>query len=53
MTNDELAQKFRANAQGVLSTAHIDSLIDAVMNLEKVDNFAAVMAMSGRSVARA
>lgn len=51
MSNDELAQKFRHNADGVLAPADIDSIIDAVMHLEQVDNFASVMRLAGKRAA--
>jgi 2-methylcitrate dehydratase PrpD len=43
MTDDELAAKFRHNAQGVMSPAAVEDAIDAVMNLEKARDFGAVM----------
>jgi 2-methylcitrate dehydratase PrpD len=49
MTNEELAQKFRVNAEGMLLASHVDGIIDAVFNLERVSNFASVMAMAGSS----
>lgn len=43
MSTDELASKFRYNARGVISQASIDSVLDQVLHLEKVADFAAVM----------
>ena len=43
MSTDELAAKFRYNARGVISQASIDSVVDQVLHLEKVTDFAAVM----------
>jgi 2-methylcitrate dehydratase PrpD len=51
MTDEELAKKFRVNADGVLSLAQTDGIIDAVLNLEKVSNFASVMALAGNATA--
>ncbi len=53
MTDDELAVKFRHNCQGTLPPAHIDTLIDALMNLDEVSNFASIMSLTGRSTAAA
>lgn len=43
MTTEELVLKFRSNAEGIISAASIDSVVDQVLNLEKVADFAAVM----------
>lgn len=51
MTTEQLAQKFRHNADGVLTAANIDSIVDAVLNLENVSNFASVMSLAGSSTA--
>lgn len=48
MTTDELVAKFRHNASGVINAGEVDRVVDDVLGLEKVGNFAAVM----RSVAR-
>lgn len=58
MTTEELAQKFRVNAEGVLPAAQTERLIDAVLNLERVADFGAVMrdtcpAPAGRGVGAA
>ena len=53
MTNDELAQKFRHNAEGVLSPSNIDAVVDAVQNLEKVANIASIMSLLGKGAAPA
>lgn len=45
MTDDELVGKFRHNAKGVLAQGNINSMVDAVMNLECVDNFASVLSL--------
>jgi 2-methylcitrate dehydratase PrpD len=42
MTNEELAAKFRGNAEGVLPASKTDAAIDALLNLEKVDDIAAL-----------
>jgi len=47
MTNEEMAQKFRNNAEGVLPPSNIDRLIDAVWHLERFENVASVIALSG------
>ena len=39
MTTDELVLKFRSNADGIISAASIDSVVDGVLNLEKVCRF--------------
>ena len=49
MTNDELVRKFRHNASTVLSPAAIDSVVNAVMELDKVPSFATVMRQVARS----
>lgn len=43
MTTDELVQKFRHNAQGVIAPAKLDGVVDALLNLEKVPDIAAVL----------
>ena len=43
MTTDELVRKFRKNAHGVIAAGSIDIVVDSVLNLEKVADFAAVM----------
>ena len=43
MTDQELIAKFRHNADGVLTAANADALIDRVMNLEQVKSLAEVM----------
>lgn len=52
MTNDELVQKFRHGADGVLSPASIDSIVDAVLDLENAPDIGTIMSMAGRSPAR-
>ncbi|MBB3181136.1 MmgE/PrpD family protein [Variovorax sp. Sphag1AA] len=47
MTNDELAAKFRLNAEGVLAAANIDAIVDAVMGLEDVNDVGAILRMTG------
>jgi 2-methylcitrate dehydratase PrpD len=49
MTNDELVQKFRHNASSVLSPGAIDSVVNAVLEVETVSNFATVMRQVARS----
>ncbi len=51
MTNEELAQKFRDNAEGIVSSDSIERIIDGVLHLEKADNFASVMRLTARSAA--
>ncbi|KWF32808.1 2-methylcitrate dehydratase [Burkholderia diffusa] len=43
MTTEELARKFRNFVEGIVAPETADSVIDAVLNLEKVDDFGAVM----------
>lgn len=43
MSTDELAAKFRANAEGVISAAQAARIIDAVLNLERVTDIGVVM----------
>jgi 2-methylcitrate dehydratase PrpD len=43
MTTDELVAKFRSNAEGIIPAASIDSVVDGVLNLEKVGDFASIM----------
>jgi 2-methylcitrate dehydratase PrpD len=49
MTNEELIRKFRNNAEGVLSTANADALVDAVMGMDKLANIARVMQLAGNA----
>lgn len=49
MTNEELALKFRHNAEGMLSPDNIDGIIDAVFNLEKLSDVGHVMRMAGNA----
>ncbi|QBQ98773.1 MmgE/PrpD family protein [Paraburkholderia pallida] len=53
MTNDELAAKFRRNAEGVLCSARTDDVIDTVFHLEKLGDVAALMRMIGPNDERA
>lgn len=50
MTNEELIAKFRHNAEGVVSTANIDSLVEAVMNLEEIANFRHIMRLTSSAL---
>jgi 2-methylcitrate dehydratase PrpD len=43
MTNDELAGKFRSFTDGLIAPATADRAIDALLNLERMPDFAAVM----------
>ena len=43
MTNEEIIAKFRHNADGVLSDRDINSTVNAVMELDGVSDFSAVM----------
>ncbi|RDI55970.1 MmgE/PrpD family protein [Nocardia mexicana] len=47
MTDDELIAKFRVNAEGVLSEARMDSVVEAVFELDEVDDFGVVMRQLG------
>jgi len=49
MTDEEIAQKFRHNCEGTLPPGHVDAVIDSVMNLDRVTNFASVMTLTGQS----
>jgi 2-methylcitrate dehydratase PrpD len=49
MTSDELIAKFRVNAQGVLSDVVAEEVVEAVTNLEAVDDIGTVMRKLGRS----
>lgn len=48
-TDAELIDKFRHNAEGVLSAAARDKAVDQIMNLEAVKDFSAVMPLLARS----
>jgi 2-methylcitrate dehydratase PrpD len=50
MTTNELVDKFRANALGVLSAAQVDNLVDGLLNLEKIEDVQPVMRAAGLSV---
>jgi 2-methylcitrate dehydratase PrpD len=43
MTDDELVAKFRVNADGRLSASAIGSVVEAVLNLDRVDDVAKLM----------
>ena len=43
MTTDELVRKFRSYVDGLVPVTTIDSVIDSVLNLERVADFSAVM----------
>ncbi|HSV82111.1 MAG TPA: MmgE/PrpD family protein [Ramlibacter sp.] len=43
MTTDELVRKFRTFVDGFLPAAAIDSVVDGVLNLEKVADFGSIM----------
>jgi 2-methylcitrate dehydratase PrpD len=45
MTTDELVRKFRHNAQGVIPAGNVDSVVDAVLNLETVSDIGSVMSL--------
>ena len=47
MTNEELVEKFRHNAEDVLSSAAVDDIVDALLNLENAKDFAVVMRLFG------
>ena len=46
LTDDEIIAKFRHNAEGVIPEANIDALVDAVMNLEAVDDIRNLMRLN-------
>jgi 2-methylcitrate dehydratase PrpD len=48
MTNDELIAKFRHNAEEALTSSAVDSLADAVMNLEAVRNVATIVELTAQ-----
>jgi hypothetical protein len=48
MTNNELAHKFRQNAEGMMTAANLDTTVDALLNLEKVADIREVMRNLGR-----
>lgn len=43
MTNDELVAKFRTNAEGVIPESNMDRIVEAVLNLETIDDIGTVM----------
>ena len=43
MTTEELVTKFRGNAEGIISPAAVDSVLDALLNLETVSDFSTIM----------
>jgi len=47
MTDEQLQRKFRDNAQGVLSQANTEGLVDAVMNLENAPDVGEVLRLAG------
>lgn len=47
MTDDELAAKFRHNAQGVIAPAAIDNIVESVMNLQALADVGALMRLTG------
>jgi hypothetical protein len=48
MTNNELAHKFRQNAEGMMTAANLDTTVDALLNLEKVADVREIMRNLGR-----
>lgn len=48
MTTDELVQKFRHNAEGMIAASKLDAVVDSLLNLEKVSDIAGVMRQMGR-----
>ena len=48
MTTDELVLKFRNNAEGIIPAANIDSVVDGVLHLDKVQDFRAIMRQLAR-----
>ncbi|MFB9123476.1 MmgE/PrpD family protein [Paraburkholderia dipogonis] len=53
MSNDELAAKFRRNAQGVIAGDRVDKVIEAIFDLENVDDFASIMRALGPDASQA
>jgi hypothetical protein len=53
LTNDELVEKFLANAEGVISTRKANELVNAVLNLEDVDDFSKIMKLTTPTKTRA
>ncbi|RJG03257.1 MmgE/PrpD family protein [Noviherbaspirillum sedimenti] len=51
MTTDEIIQKFRSNANGVISPENIEGIIHSVMNLESIANVGTMMRMVGTTAA--
>ncbi|MFG2657332.1 MmgE/PrpD family protein [Streptomyces sp. NPDC048425] len=49
MTNDELVAKFHRHAEGVIAATDIDSVVDAVLNPEKVDDLGTIMSRLGKA----
>lgn len=49
-TTDELAAKFRHNAVGVIAAGEVDALVDAILNLEAVRDFATIMRGLGKAL---
>jgi 2-methylcitrate dehydratase PrpD len=43
MTTEELVLKFRHNADGMVAPARLDSVVDALLNLDKVGDIASLM----------
>jgi 2-methylcitrate dehydratase PrpD len=53
MTDDELTAKFRHNCEGVLTVTQTTSLIDALWNLERMEDFGSVMKLCSPAAAPA
>jgi 2-methylcitrate dehydratase PrpD len=49
LSTEELVRKFSHNAQGVIGAAAIDSVVNAVLDLDKSANFATVMTQVARA----
>ncbi|XAH21981.1 MmgE/PrpD family protein [Xylophilus sp. GW821-FHT01B05] len=47
MTNEELINKFQQNADGVISAANTQAIVDAVMGLERLKDVGALMRLTG------
>jgi len=47
MTTEELVQKFRRNAEGVIAPSRLDAVVDSLVNLEKVKDVGAFMRLMG------
>jgi 2-methylcitrate dehydratase PrpD len=47
MTTEELVQKFRHNAEGMVTPTKLDSVVDGLLNLEKIGDVSGLMKLMG------